>query len=344
LEAYLRIRKTRSGRLIHFDEALGEKLTFIKNAIGELNLSNVHSILRIPAEYTITSGGKRLRPIICTFCAEVAGGDFRDTKEAFLALELVHNGTLVHDDIIDEDLFRRGHPSAPVKFGAKRAVLTGDALLSLGLKYAAKTGRPSVVSWLSETTLKMVQGVALQTFNRRKLVTEEAYLEINYLKSGSLFEAAAALGGLMGSKDPEDSVRLAEFGKNFGNAYQIRDDICGVFAENSDDDLSRNDLLNGDVSLPFVYALDSDISGGDRITITSAYLGHSESVDIEELRRIYEETGALERCMVKMNEFAELSREYLDTFRGSEAKEFLDYLLDQYYGKFSPGMKARVII
>ena len=330
--------------MFNFNEALGDKLEFINKALEELDLSYVHSILRVPAKYAITGGGKRLRPIICTFCAEVAGGDYRDTKEAFLALELIHNGTLVHDDIIDEDLFRRGRPSTQVKFGGKRAVLTGDALLSLGLKYAAMTGRPSVVRWLSETALKMVQGVALQTFNRRKLVKEEAYLNINYLKSGSLFEAAAALGGLMGSQNPEDSAKLAEFGKNFGNAYQIRDDVCGVFAENKDDDLSRNDLLNGDVSLPFIYALDSDISERDRITITSAYFGQSDKMDIEEVQRIYGDTGALERCMAKMNEFAERGRMFLADFERSEAKEFINYIMDQYYSKFSPGMKVGVII
>ena len=330
--------------MFNFNEALGDKLGFINKALEELNLSYVHSILQIPAKYAITGSGKRLRPIICIYCTEVVGGDYKDTKEAFLALELIHNGTLVHDDIIDEDLFRRGRPSAPVKFGRKRAILTGDALLSLGLKHAAMTGRPSVVRWLSETALKMVQGVALQTFNRRKIVKEEDYLNINYLKSGSLFEAAAALGGLMGSKNQEDSAKLAEFGKNFGNAYQIRDDVCGVFAENMDDNLSRNDLLNGDVSLPFIYALDSDISERDRITITSAYLGQSERVDIEEVQRIYEETGAKERCITKMNEFAERGRMYLTDFERSEAKEFLNYILDQYYSKFSPGMKIGVII
>ncbi len=330
--------------MINFKIALGEKLGFINEALEELSLSYVHSILRVPVKYAITSGGKRLRPIICTFCAEVAGGDYRDTKEAFLALELIHSGTLIHDDIIDEDLFRRGHPSAPVKFGGKRAVLTGDALLSLGLKYAAKTRRTSVVNWLSETALKMVQGVALQTFNRRRLISEKDYLNINYLKSGSLFEAAAVLGGLFASPDPEDSARLAEFGKNFGNAYQIRDDICGVFAENRDDDLSRNDLLNGDVSLPFIYALDSKISERDRITITSAYLGKKDRVDIEEVQRIYEETGALQRCTAKMNEFAEKGREHLSDFEKSEAKNFLNFIIDQYYSKFSPGMKVGVII
>ena len=324
---------------------LGEKLSFINRAMEEIDLSHVHSILGAPTRYVISTGGKRLRPIICTLCAEVAGGDYRDTRDAFLALELIHNGTLIHDDVIDEDLFRRGRTSPPVKFGVKRAVLTGDALLSLGLKYAARTGRPTIVDWLAETALKMVQGVALQTFNRRKTVSEQEYLTINYLKSGSLFEAAAALGGLIGSNRVEDSDRLAEFGKNFGNAYQIRDDICGVFAESTDDDLSRCDLLNGDVTLPFIYALEADaISEKDRGMITSVYLGEAEKVDIEEVQRIYDETGALEKSLRKMKDFAELGREHLDGFKQTDAKDFLDHLLDQYYSNFNPWTKITVVI
>ncbi|MFB0558529.1 MAG: polyprenyl synthetase family protein [Candidatus Bathyarchaeia archaeon] len=331
--------------MYNLKELMREKINFINEALDELDVSKVHSILRIPVEYAISSGGKRLRPIICTLCAEVVGGDYRDTKDAFLALELIHNGTLVHDDIIDEDLFRRGTPSAPVKFGPKRAVLTGDALLSMGLKYAAKTGIPDVVTLLSETSLKMVQGVALQTFNRRKIVSEKEYLDINYLKSGSLFEAAAALGGLMGSGRAEDSERLAGFGRNFGNAYQIRDDICGVFEESENDNLSRNDLLNGEVTLPFIYALESDaIPEKDRRTITAVFMGEIEKVDPMDVQRIYEETMALERSIRKMKEFAELGRKYLDSFERSEAKEILNHMLDQYYKYFSPSTRLRVLV
>ena len=77
---------------------------YINSALKELDLSNVNPILRIPTKFAIASGGNRLTPIMCVYCAEVVGGDYRDVKDAFLALELIHNGTLVHDDIIDEDL------------------------------------------------------------------------------------------------------------------------------------------------------------------------------------------------------------------------------------------------
>lgn len=331
--------------LFNFDEGLRDKLEFVNQSILDLDLSDVHPILADPTRYSITGGGKRLRPMMCMLCAEVVGGDYRDTREAFLALELIHNGTLVHDDIIDEDLFRRGIPSVQVKYDIKRAVLTGDALLSLGLKYASMTNNPKVVHMLAETALKMVQGVALQTFFRRKKVAENTYLKINYLKSGSLFECAAALGGIVSSDIPEDYEALGQFGRNFGDAYQIRDDICGVYTETEHDDLSRNDLLNGDISLPLIYALESEeISKQDVSTLMMLYLGEKETADIEEIRRIYEESGALGRSIVKMKDYAREGTRCLEGFEDSKAKSFLIHLLDRYYISFSPESRLEAIL
>ena len=193
-----------------FIGVIEEKRDFINNSMKSLDLSNIHDLLKMPTSYAINTGGKRLRPLICTLCAEAVGGDYKETKNAFLAIESLHNGTLVHDDIIDEDIYRRSSLSVPTKYGQKTAVLTGDALLSLGLKFAAKTGNLKIVEWLSETALKMVQGVALQTFFRRKTISEDTYLNINYLKSGSLFEAAAAIGGLVGTNDEKVIAQLIQ--------------------------------------------------------------------------------------------------------------------------------------
>ena len=322
---------------------LNEKQEFINKVIEGLNL-DVHSLLEVPAKYALMTGGKRLRPLMCMLCAEVLGGDYRDTKDAFIALELIHNGTLVHDDIIDEDLLRRGIPSAHVKFGGKRAVLTGDALLSLGLKYATKTGDLEIVSWLSDTALKMIQGVVLQTYSRRKVASERIYMNIAYLKSGSLFEAAAALGGLAASGDDEAVLRLSEFGKCFGIAYQIRDDVCGVLSEDKSD-LSRSDISNGDLTLPLIYALESEaISDLDRKWLKEIFLGRKGDFDKEGVRRIYEESGALDKSREEMQVYAAMGRRALNSFESSEALECIEYLLDQYYTFFSPVREIEIAI
>ena len=317
-------------------EKLKEELGYINKAIESLPLDEIHEILKVPTRYMLFPGGKRLRPLLCVLSAEVVRGDYRKTEKAFLALELIHNGTLAHDDIIDEDLFRRGNPSVHVKFGGKRAILTGDILLNLGLRYALDTGELKVMRILSETASKMIQGVALQTSFRRKLISEDSYLRIAYLKSGAMFEASALLGGLMASDQCDRIASLGELGKNFGIGYQIRDDIAGIFSE---EDLGKppgSDILNGDPNLPLIYALDSEIQEEDRRYLMDLFEGRGRGMDIERIRGIYLESGALKRSIKVMEAFAEKSRESLSGFEESDAKKKLLSFLNHFYRDFEP--------
>jgi geranylgeranyl pyrophosphate synthase len=317
------------------------QLEFINETLKQLDLSYIHPLLSTTTKYAISTGGKRLRPLIAILCTEMLGGDYRDTKDMFLALELIHNATLVHDDIIDEDMYRRGAPSLFTEHGVKKAVLTGDALLSMGLIHASKTGKPELVGWLSETSLKMVQGITLQNQFKHKMMSIEEYLHMNYLKSGSLFEAAGALGGIAGSNNPEDIRKLAQFGKYFGNAYQIRDDIIDAFTPNGSDNSPNNDLLNGDPSLLLLYAVNSKmIDKEDKKRILSVYNGESKDFEVEFIRRVYEETGALKKSVEKMEEYALLAGSILKDYPDCAAKESLHELLEQYNHDFSTNLET----
>jgi len=236
-------------------------------------------------------------------------------------------------------LFRRGAPSLFSEYGIKKAVLTGDALLSIGLMHAARTGKPEIVGWLAETALKMVQGITLQNQFKHKLLSTEDYLHMNYLKSGSLFEAAGALGGIAGSNNPDDVKNLAQFGKYFGNAYQIRDDIIDAF--NTHNDCSaKNDLLNGDPSLLLLYAVNSEkLSNEDKDTLLSLYQGESSDLDVDYIKHIYETTGALQISVAKMEEYASLAGKLLHSYPECDAKESLYELLDQYNHDFSSNIE-----
>ncbi len=317
------------------------QLDFINEALKELDLSHIHPLLATTTKYAISTGGKRLRPLIAILCTEMLGGDYLDTRDMFLALELIHNATLVHDDIIDGDVYRRGEPSLFSEHGVKKAVLTGDALLSMGLMYASRTGKPEIVEWLAETSLKMVQGITMQNQYKHKLMSVDDYLHMNYLKSGSLFEAASALGGIMGSNDPADIERLARFGKSFGNAYQIRDDIIDAFTPQGSENSPNNDLLNGDPSLLLIYAVNSgSINGEDSSKFLSVYRGESRDLDVDLVRRVYTETGALQKAIDKMQDFSREARNILDYYPESDAKESLDELLDQYNSNFTENLET----
>jgi geranylgeranyl pyrophosphate synthase len=269
------------------------------------------------------------------------GGDYRDTKDMFLALELIHNATLVHDDIIDEDMYRRGEPSLFSEHGIKKAVLTGDALLSIGLIHASKTGKPEIVGWLADTALKMVQGITLQNQYKHRIISVDDYLYMNYLKSGSLFEAAGALGGIAGSNKPEDIKNLARFGKYFGNAYQIRDDIIDAFTSERSDNSPKNDLLNGDSSLLLLYAVNSDtIKASDKARLLSVYNGESNKLDVNFLHKVYDETGALDMATIKMKDFAALAGEVIASYQSCDARDSLKELLEQYNHNFTHDLET----
>jgi geranylgeranyl pyrophosphate synthase len=335
-----RVPLTRSVKKLTLKERQ-DQLEFINETLNELDLSYIHPLLTTTTRYAISTGGKRLRPLIAILCTEMLGGNYKDTKNMFLALELIHNATLVHDDIIDEDRYRRGKPSLFSEHGIKKAVLTGDALLSVGLIHASKTGKPEIVGWLADTALKMVQGITLQNQYKRELMNVDKYLYMNYLKSGSLFEAAGALGGIAGSNNSKDVKNLALFGKYFGNAYQIRDDIIDTFTPESNDKSPNNDLLNGDPSLLLLYAVNSDsISESDKNSLLSIYQGKSKKLDINFVRRIYEETGALQKAIEKMKEFATLAREILDQYHDCDARKSLYKLLDQYNHDFTNNLET----
>lgn len=312
-------------------ERLRERREFIDKAIMELNL-DVEPILEAPIRHVLRRGGKRLRPLICILSCELLGGDYRDTRNAFLALELIHNGTLIHDDVIDEDETRRGAPTLHSNFGLHTAVLAGDLLLSLGLIYAAETRRLEVIRRLSETASKMVQGVVLQTHHRRRNATLDTYLRMVYLKSGSLFEASASLGGIMAGGGEEEISLLAQFGRNVGIAYQIRDDILEVVSKEP----GLRDMINGDMNLPYIYAQDSPLlSEDERILLEEIFMGRRKQFDPEEVRGIFLRSGALQRCIERMGEYEKRGEEILNSFEECEAKESLRYLLDTYYRGFN---------
>jgi len=231
-----------------------------------------------------TDGGKALRPTLCLLACEAAGGEWSKALPAAAALELVHNFSLVHDDIQDRDSERRHRPTVWWVWGEAQAVNAGDALLALGgltvLELAAE-GIPlervlEAGRILDRSTLELVEGQALDlSFEERLDVTEDAYLEMIEKKTGALFDCALRLGGLVGADDPAMADALGRGGRLLGVAFQICDDMLGVWgAENRTGKAPAADIRNRKKSLPVVYAL-----------------ARSEGATAEELRCIYSQPG-----------------------------------------------------
>ena len=225
------------------------------------------------ASATIMAGGKRLRPLLVVLAAEAAGGPEPDDAaaeehltRAAVAVELVHSATLVHDDVIDAALLRRGSPTVVAGAGRRTAIATGDLLFSRAFAELARNEDPAQLRALSDASLALAAGELLQREDAyAPRVALERYLRRCELKTAALFEAACRLGalvaagaaGFFGSPDLADALGL--FARRIGLAFQILDDVLDVSGPVERTGKARGtDLLDGTVTLPLILARERD--------------------------------------------------------------------------------------
>lgn len=181
------------------------------------------SVLSEAMRYAVGSGGKRIRPLICLYSARAVGGTEADAKYPAAAIEILHNYTLVHDDLpaMDNDTERRGQPTVWTKFGEANAILAGDALLALAYRVAAKAPRKvaEIIDVLGEKGVGVVQG-QVEDLDR---ASDDDFIYIH--KTGDLFIAAAKMGALAGGGSADAVEKLGEFALNLGLAFQYEDDL-----------------------------------------------------------------------------------------------------------------------
>ena len=193
------------------------------------------AVLSEAMRYAVGTGGKRIRPLICLASSAAVGGEPEDAKYPAAAIELLHNYTLIHDDLpaMDNDRERRGKPTVWVKFGEANAILAGDALLALAYRVAAKAPRnvAAIIDVLGEKGVGVVQG-QVEDIRRETLdgsqVSSLRSSDVDFIythKTADLFIAAAAMGGLAGGGTAADVAALKEFALNLGLAFQYEDDL-----------------------------------------------------------------------------------------------------------------------
>lgn len=191
--------------------------------------------LFIPAEYMLSLGGKRLRPLLTLMAADLFGKDVEEVVDAALAIEIFHNFSLVHDDLMDDADLRRGYPTVHKKWCDNSAILSGDALVIEAYKYIAKTpGRvlPDVLELFSTTAMEICKGQQYDMdFEQRFDVTEEEYIEMIRLKTAVLIGCALKIGTIIAGAPVADADSLYEFGINIGLAFQLKDDLLDVYGD-----------------------------------------------------------------------------------------------------------------
>ena len=247
---------------------------------------------------------------------------------AALTLELLHNASLVHDDIVDESDMRRGHPSVRSIYGNKTAVLAGDYLLSSALDSAALSGDIKIVNNVSLLGKQLSEGELLQLFNTQNTdFSEEKYYHIIRLKTASLFSAATRIGAISSGADDDAVSQMDRLGDIIGLCFQIRDDIFDYY-DNDTGKPSGNDMLEGKLTLPALYTLNSTNDEALLAIAAKVRAGTATADEIATLVRATKEQGGISYANDQMERLSLEAKALIANFRNPEIKQALSLYID----------------
>jgi octaprenyl-diphosphate synthase len=236
--------------------AVGQDLAAIEKALAD-NLKPYYDLVGRIAGHILFAGGKRLRPLLTVLSARACGSDRPEHIRYSTIFEYLHAATLLHDDLVDGALLRRGKPVAHGVFGNETAVLTGDFMLARSLSLAAETGNPRIIQVIAETMELMSQGEIEQLNNRGRIeLTEAEYLEVIRRKTAALMQSACHTGALLAGAHGRDLEALKSYGHHLGMAFQMADDLLDYTADS--DHLGKavgGDLREGKLTLPVIHTL-----------------------------------------------------------------------------------------
>ena len=274
--------------------------------------------------HIISSGGKRLRPVILLLSAHACREELDDKAiDASVVVEFIHAATLLHDDVVDMSQIRHNQDTANIIWGNKGAVLVGDFLYSRAFEIIVEINNKMIYETLATTTNIIAQGEVMQLMNIGNIdLSEESYLDIIYRKTAILFEASAKIGAIINNSPKEDMSSLSSFGLHFGTAYQLRNDYLDYFGNS--DSTGKNiieDLLEGKATLPIIHAL-RNADEKDRSLIKELFTKADSSVE-NKIINILKKYNSNDYMQSKIEEKTELAIKSLDGLSESIYKDEL---------------------
>ena len=322
-----------------------ERLSIIKRPIeGEFDdfvrlfndsLSHTDGLLSQVLEHIKHRGGKRMRPLLILLIAKNYGGVNNVTLHSAVGLELLHTASLVHDDVVDESKERRGQASVNAEYNNKVAVLVGDYVLSTALLNVSFTNNSEILRTIALLGRTLSNGEILQLTNIQNTeFSEDIYYDVIKMKTAALFEACCEVGTLSVNATEKEIEKAKEFGRNLGIIFQIRDDIFDYFDSKEIGKPTGNDMAEGKLTLPVLYALNST---HDTEMKAIAMKVKSGDVTHEEIRRLVDFTkanGGIEYAERKMLELRQKCLEFIDSESVSDEirtslTSYIDYVIQR---------------
>ncbi len=296
-----------------------------------------HGMLESALAHIRQRGGKRMRPMLTLLMAKAHGEVSPVTQHAAVGLELLHTASLVHDDVVDESDERRGQPSVNATYNNKVAVLVGDYILSTSLLHVSHTNNQQIVQILSELGQTLAAGEILQLSNiQNQEISEAIYYDVIKQKTAALFEACAAIGALSAGATEVEMQRAKLFGQQLGIMFQIRDDIFDYFDAKEIGKPTGNDMAEGKLTLPVIYALKKANFESMQNLARKVKAGTINADEIAVLVEFTKQQGGIEYAEQRMSEFSVLCKQYIDEFVAEKAirealHAYVDYVVQRNY-------------
>jgi geranylgeranyl pyrophosphate synthase len=286
----------------------------------------------------VSSGGKRLRPILLLLSAKSFDYDIPTLVPAAAGIELLHTASLVHDDTIDHALFRRGQPTLNSAFSSEAVILLGDYLFAQSAILATETMNPRVVRVFATTLGEITDGVLREIFNGHRTDQSRQDYEMRiYGKTASLFAGAAEMGAIIGQASDESIERIRKFGSDYGMAFQIVDDVLDF--RSTADQTGKPvgaDLRQGTITLPTMYFL-ADADGSATATLVRR-IADGESVpddEVDEVTAIISGSPAIDQAMAVASRYIDTAKDHLEVIPDAAVRDQLLSLTDLALSRFA---------
>ncbi|HOF98430.1 MAG: polyprenyl synthetase family protein [Paludibacteraceae bacterium] len=307
---------------------------FEKSMTEELQTEN--PLLKNISNYLQLGKGKQLRPILVILSAKLCGEVTESTIYGAISLELIHTASLIHDDVVDNTFQRRGQPSINAQWNNKVAILVGDHILSKSLSSGIKADNIKILETIANVGMNLTDGELLQLDKvQHAQISEEDYLEIIQKKTALLFSSCALIGGLSVKADKNTLKHLYHFGEYAGICFQMKDDLLDYSENNEIGKPTRNDIKDGKITLPLIYAL-KNATNHQKHEIEQ-WIENSDFSDlhIEKIVQFVQENGGLEYTLQKMEEYKNKAIEELNGFADGELKQsmilFAEFMSNRDY-------------
>ena len=326
----------RSLTALEIFDLVRSDLNRVEREIGLESVASADAVAYI-GQYLQSGGGKRLRPVLVLLCGRLFGEANPILIRMAAVVEMIHTATLVHDDVIDMAKTRRGRPSINIVWGNHTSVLAGDWLYMQAFQVALRERNFPILDLLIALTQTMVEGELLQLERIGKIgVTEADYMELIDRKTASLFSACARLGAMGAGAHEAAELRLGEYAWNLGIAFQLIDDVLDFTSREKI--LGKpvgNDLREGKVTLPLIYALESAGPEERRLVETVLADGNYDQVPFGKILQILHRHSGIDRAQERARVFTEKARAIIGEFPDSPCQRALlavtDLVTDRDY-------------